>query len=83
MALQCVSCIYYSVQFQELDQDNEVQALINLDSKVNVITSIYTKKFGFTLWKISVGTQKIDCVILKTYSIALIVFLISNNLKRA
>lgn len=58
--------IWYPILFQK----NEVQALINSNSKINVITLVYAEKLGFIIWKISVRAQKIDSLLLKIYGIA-------------
>ncbi len=71
-------CIWYLAQFQ----NNEVQALINSNSEVNVMTRAYAMKLGLTTWKTSVGAQKIDGLLLETYGIVLASFLLLDNLGR-
>lgn len=44
--LKRILCIYYLVWFQK-DKTSKVQALINLGSEINVISSAYAKKLGF------------------------------------
>lgn len=57
-ALELVLCIHYPVRFQK-DQE-EVQALLNSGSEVNVITPAYATKLGLPIKKTNVGAQKID-----------------------
>ena len=45
VTLDYILCIYYLIYF--LKNKNNVKALINSTSKINVLTSIYILKFGF------------------------------------
>ncbi len=78
--LQGVPCIKYSVQFQE-DQP-KVKAIIDFGSEVNAITPAYAKELGFTTRKTSIGAQKIDGSLLKTYRMVSACFLFQDSLGR-
>ncbi len=73
-----MSYIWYPVQFQ----NNEVQALIDFDSKVNAITPAYATKLGLTARKTSVRAQKINSSPLDIYGIVLARFLLQDSLIR-
>lgn len=52
-SLERISYIYYLVQFKK--DKTQVQALINLKSKVNAIYPIFVKELGFFIRPIDVG----------------------------
>lgn len=56
MALRRVLYIYYLVQFKK----KEIQALIDIGSEVNAMTSAYTSTLGLQARHINVRGQKID-----------------------
>ncbi len=66
------------IQFQE--NQPKVKALIDSNSKVNVMTSAYATKLGFTIWKTSIGAKKIDGSLLETYSMVPASFLLQDSL---
>ena len=68
-ALDCVPCIYYSVQFKK--DTAEVRALIDLESEVNAMTPAYVKKLGLRIQKTDASAQKIDGSTLKTYGMVI------------
>lgn len=76
IVLDYVFCIYYPIQFKK----NEVQALIDSGSKVNIMTSIYVSKLGFKVCYTNVKAQKIDSSIFKTFEIVLTIFQIKDKL---
>ncbi len=80
-AFQHVLCIWYLVQFQK-NYANKVQALINFNSKINMIPLAYRAELGLTTQKTSVKAQKIDGLLLKTYGIAPASFLLQDSLRR-
>lgn len=53
--------ICYLIQFKK----NEVQTLINFDSKINAMTLIYISKLGLRVCSTNVKTQKINSFFLK------------------
>ena len=71
-ALQYIPCIWYPIQ----SQNHKVQALIDSNSKIIVMTPAYIAKLGFIIQKTSIGAQKIDGLLLETYGIALTRFLV-------
>ncbi len=76
--LERVSCIWYSVWLQK-DQDN-LKALIDLDSKDNAMHSVYTTKLGLRVRKTNFGVQKIDWYCSKTFSMVIANFLVNDKL---
>ena len=53
LILDQVPCIHYPFQFRK---DKEViKALINSDSKVNVMTPAFAKQLGLQVWKTDIG----------------------------
>lgn len=61
--LDWVLYIYYLVQFKK----NEVRALIDLSSKVNVMTLEFAAKLGLNVCSTNVEAQKIAGSTLKTF----------------
>ena len=53
-----VLCIYYSVQFQEAQE--QVRSLLNSGSKLNAINPAFTQKLDLYIQKTNVKAQKID-----------------------
>ena len=82
MILNRVPCIHYLVQFRK-DNRATIRALINLGSKVNVITPVYAKPLGLQVWKTDVGAQKIDGSLLRTFGIVIIGFQVEDKLNTA
>ncbi len=78
-ALQWVLCIWYLVRFQE---SQLIKALIDSGSEINIITLAYVVELGFTIWKTSVGAQKIDSSPLETHNMTSARFLLQNSLGR-
>ena len=64
--------INYPVQFQK--DDSKTRALLNNGSKVNTMSSAYTKKLGLQVQKTDVGAQKIGGSILKTFEMVIASF---------
>lgn len=77
-ALYWLPCICNSVKFQE----NKICIFIDSNSEVNTITLAFVVKLGLTILKTSIGVQKIDGLVLETYSMALAYFLLQNSLER-
>ena len=80
--LECVPCIYYSVQFWR-DKIHNVLALIDLGSEVNAISSAYAQKLGLQIRTTNVGAQKIDGSTLETFGMAIASFQVEDKLGRA
>lgn len=72
--LICIPYIYYLVQFR-LDKDN-IQALINLGSKVNAMNFAYTKKLGLYIRQNDVKAQKIEGSHLEIFDMVIASFLL-------
>lgn len=66
--------IYYLVWFKK-----KIQALINLSSKINIITLVYILKLGLKACYINVRALKIDGSIFKTFEIILTSFQVKNK----
>lgn len=62
MALTRISYIYYLLYFT-----NKVQALLDLDSKVNAMMPVYSSKLGFQICHTNVRAEKIDSFIYKIF----------------
>lgn len=62
-ALNWVPYIHYPVQFKK----NEMQALINVGSKVNAMTPGYASKLDLKAYYINIGAQKIDGSTFETF----------------
>lgn len=77
--LNWVLYINYLIWFKK----NKVQALINSDSKVNVIISIYTLKLGLQVCHTNIRTQKIDGFTFKIFKMVLASFQIKDSTGRA
>lgn len=69
LLLKHISYIYYLLYFRK--DKNNVEALINLSSKVNVMTPTYAKKLGFWTQKMDFNAQKIDRSSLAIYEIVI------------
>ena len=82
MILHRMPCIHYPVQFQK-DKGATIRALIDLGSKVNVMTPVYAKQLGFQVRKTDVRAQKIDGLSLRTFGIVITGFQVEDKLGRA
>lgn len=83
MVLQHILCIRYSIQFSgQKDQVHTVKALLNSGSKVNAMTLVYAAKLGLTTQKTIVGAQKINGLVLETYSIVSVRFWLQDSLEK-
>ena len=80
--LDRVSCIHYLLCFYK-NKKNEIRALINSGSKVNVMTLAYTLKLGLKVRRTNVGAQKIDGSTLEMFGMVLASFQIEDKLERA
>ena len=76
--LQCIPYIQYLIQFQ----NNKVKALIDSDSKINIVTPTYVVEHGLIIQKTSVKAQKTDGLPLETYNMVSTRFLIQNSLEK-
>ena len=81
VVLDRVPYIHYPVCFRK-DQE-EVLALIDLLSEVNVMTPTYASKLGLTVRPTNVGAQKVDGSTLETFGMVLASFQVENKLRRA
>lgn len=70
-----MSYLYYLVLFNK----KLVQALINLDNKLNIISLTFAKKLGLWVWRTKVGIKKIDSSSLKIFEIVISSLLIDNK----
>ena len=61
------------MQFQK-NKDKDVIALIDLRSKENVMILTYRVKLSFKTRKTNIRAQKIDGLLLKIYSMAIVTF---------
>ena len=78
VTLERVPCIQYPIQLQK--DKNAIQALLDLDSKVNAINPVYAKKLGLCVRQTDVGAQKIDGSHLDSFGIVITGFSLQNKL---
>ena len=64
-----VPCIHYPVRFQKGQE--QVKALLNSGSKVNIINLAFARKLGLYIRKTNVGAQKIDGSALETFEMVI------------
>lgn len=69
---QQVLCIQYPVLFL----DDKVKTIINFESKVNIIISVYIDKQGLPIKSTDIAIQKINNLALKINEIVSIMFLV-------
>ena len=79
--LDRVSCIHFPVQFRK-DKKVTIQALIDLGSKVYIMTPAYTKWLGHWTQKTDIGAQKIDGLLLEIFKIVIAVFQVINTFSK-
>lgn len=80
--LEIVPCIHYTVHLQNGDKE-VTKTLINSDSKINALTTVYPKPLDLQICPTNVGAQKIDSLSLETFKIVIIGFQVLNKLGRA
>ena len=80
--LDKVSCICYPVQFRK-DKSEDVLALLDFRSEVNVMTLAYATNLGLKVRVTNVGAQKIDGSLLATYSMVIASFQVVDKLGRS
>lgn len=79
--LQYIPCIKYPFQFQK-NQLNNIQALLDLERKVNAMHPNYAKKLGFPIQKTDVGAQKVDELSLQTFEMIIADFQVLDKLEK-
>ena len=77
-ALERVPCIYYPVQFKDMDRA-PVQALIDSGSEVNAIHPFFVKQLGLSIRPTNVGAQKIDGTTLDTHGMVVAAFSVEDK----
>ena len=77
-SLERVSCIYYPVQFKNMDK-GPVQVLIDSRSEVNAIHPSFVKQLGLFIRPTDIGAQKIDGTTLKTHEMVVAVFSVEDK----
>lgn len=78
--LERVLCIYHLLCFQK--DLRKTKALIDLDSKVNVMILAYTVELGLKIRKTDIGAQKIDGSIFDIFRMVLTNFHVKNKLDK-
>ena len=73
-----VLCIYYLVGFQE----EQVKALLDSNSKINIINRSYAKKLGFKVQITNIGAQKMDSSALVTFGLVIPNFQVEDKVDR-
>ena len=74
--LKRVFCIWYP---GILKNQNQTKALLNSKSEVNAMNLAFTSQLDPRIWKINVGTQKIDGTTLETYGIVIFIFFLLDK----
>ena len=80
--LKQIFYIYYPVQFQN-NKKAPIQALINLNNKINAMTLASTKQPSFQIRKTDVRVLKIDNSLLKTPKMVIAAFQVIDKLCKA
>ena len=80
--LDQVPCIHHPEQFWK-NKGVTIWALIDLDSKINVMTPAYAKQLGLQVQKTDIEAQKIDGLLLRTFGMVIAGFQVENKLNRA
>lgn len=70
------TCSLYLILGLVLGQQDKFKALINFNSKINVMTPIYTAQLALNLKLTNISAQKINGLALKIYKITIAEFLI-------
>lgn len=78
--LEHVLFIKYLMKFKKVY--TKVQALLNLDNKVNTMTLIYAIKLELCIYSTSIGAQKIDGFTFSTYNMILTIFQLKDKQKK-
>lgn len=83
IVLQRMSYFWYLIQLSsKKNQIYKIKALLNYGSEINVMILVYIVKLRFITQKTSNKVQKIDALVLKTYSIVLARFLFQDDLEK-
>lgn len=69
LLFKCMLYIYYSMRFKK-DQV-KIQALIDFNNEINIMTLVYIKELGFWNQKTVVRAQKIEDSSLVTYKMVI------------
>ena len=80
-ALDWVPCICYPIQFKK--NEFQIQALINSDGEINVITLGHASKLGLKIYFTDVKARKIKSSTFKILEIILTSLQVKDTLKRA
>ena len=73
-----VPCIHYPVQFQE----EQIRALLDSGSEVNIINPDYAWKLGLKIRKTNIGVQKIDGFALEIFEMVIADFQVEDKASR-
>lgn len=58
---------------------DEIKALLNSESKVNIIKQAFVFQLGLKIWKTNIEVQKINGTTLEIYKIIVFTFFILNK----
>ena len=78
--MKCVLCIHYLVQFKK--SETQIKTLIDSESEVNAIHPTFVKELGVPIRLTNVETQKIDGIMLNTYGIVVVAFLVTDKVNQ-
>ena len=74
-----VLCIHYPVRFQEDQGQEQLRALLDSGSKVNVMSPAYAKRLGLKTRKTNIRAQMIDGSALEIFGIVIADFQMENK----
>lgn len=81
LLLKYILCIYYLIRFKK--EQAKIQALLNFNSEVNIISLVYVAKLGFKIRSTDVKAQKIDDSTFEIFKIVLTSFQVKDKIKKA
>ena len=81
-SLERVPCLHYPV-WSKNTYETHVQALVHSGSEVNAINLFFTKQLGLAIKSTDIETQKIDGIMLNTYGIVVVAFLVVHKANQA
>ena len=72
--LERISCIWYLVTFKD-----QIEALLDLESKVNIMSQAFPYQLGFKIQKTNIKAQKINGTTLETYKMMVSIFFVLDK----
>ena len=76
---RCFTCIIW---FDFKKTKNKLRVLLNISSKINSISLVYTKKLDFKVWKTNIWAKKIFSYVLEIFEIVIADFYMEDKVSR-